>query len=164
MRAKLMRRMAPTRLPDTLSTACTPFWMPILGKPFSPEDAMRFLELLRIFRAIAAIPDFGDKEAVRAWLLKLCDVAKLLTDRTPTPADDAIVAFLERSISDPKLFDPIFGLLTTLLATDDGPETLASAELTDATISAGIDPLTIMAIIEAVVGLIKLIRERRGAK
>ena len=125
---------------------------------------MRFLELLRIFRAIAAIPDFGDKEAVRAWLLKLCDVAKLLTDRTPTPADDAIVAFLERSISDPKLFDPIFGLLTTLLATDDGPETLASAELTEATISAGIDPVTIMAIIEAVVGLIKLIRERRGAK
>jgi hypothetical protein len=162
MRAKLMRRMAPTRLPDTLSTACTPFWMPILGKPFSPEDAMRFLELLRIFRAIAAIPDFGDKEAVRAWLLKLCDVAKLLTDRTPTPADDAIVAFLERSISDPKLFDPIFGLLTTLLATDDGPETLASAELTEATISAGIDPLTILAIIEAVAALVKLIRERRG--
>jgi hypothetical protein len=164
MRAKLMRRMAPTRLQDTLSTACTPFWMPILGKPFSPEDAMRFLELLRIFRAIAAIPDFGDKEAVRAWLLKLCDVAKLLTDRTPTPADDAVLSFLERSISDPKLFDPIFGLLTTLLATDDGPETLASAELTEATISAGIDPVTIMAIIEAVVGLIKLIRERRGAK
>jgi len=162
MRAKLMRRMAPTRLPDTLSTACTPFWMPILGKPFSPEDAMRFLELLRIFRAIAAIPDFGDKEAVRAWLLKLCDVAKLLTDRTPTPADDAIVAFLERSISDPKLFDPIFGLLTTLLATDDGPETLASAELTDATISAGIDPLTILAIVEAVAALVKLIRDRRG--
>ena len=53
---------------------------------------MRFLELLRIFRTIAAIPDFGDKEAVRAWLLKLCDVAKLLTEQTPTPADDAIVA------------------------------------------------------------------------
>ena len=123
---------------------------------------MRFLELLRIFRAIADLPDFGDKEAVRAWLLKLCDVAKLLTDRTPTPADDAIVAFLERSISDPKLFDPIFGLLTTLLATDDGPETLASAELTEATISAGIDPLTILAIVEAVAALVKLIRDRRG--
>ena len=74
----------------------------------------------------------------------------------------AIVAFLERSISDPKLFDPIFGLLTTLLATDDGPETLASAELTDATISAGIDPLTILAIVEAVAALVKLIRDRRG--
>ena len=125
---------------------------------------MRFLELLRIFRVIADLPDFADREATRTWLLGLCDVAKLLTDRTPTPADDAIVAFLERSISDPKLFDPIFGLLTTLLATDDGPETLASAELTEATISAGIDPMTILAIVEAVVGLIKLIRERRGAK
>ena len=123
---------------------------------------MRFLELLRIFRAIADLPDFGDKEATRAWLLKLCEIAGLLVERTPTPADDAVLAFLERSISDPKLFDPIFCLLTTLLATDDGPETLASAELTDATISAGIDPLTILAIIEAVAALVKLIRDRRG--
>ena len=123
---------------------------------------MRLLELLRIFRTIADLPDFGDKEATRAWLLKLCDVAKLLTEQTPTPADDAVLAFLERSISDPKLFDPIFGLLTTLLATDDGPETLASAELTEATISAGIDPATILAIVEAVAALVKLIRQRRG--
>jgi len=156
--------MVPTRPPGILWTACTRFWTPILGKPLPLEDAMRFLELLRIFRVIADLPDFADREATRTWLLGLCDVAKLLTDRTPTPADDAIVAFLERSISDPKLFDPIFGLLTTLLATDDGPETLASAELTEATISAGIDPMTILAIVEAVVGLIKLIRERRGAK
>lgn len=123
---------------------------------------MRFLELLRIFRTIADLPNFGDKEATQAWLLKLCEIAGLLAERTPTPADDAVLAFLERSIGNPALFDPIFGLLTTLLATDDGPETLASAELTEATISAGIDPLTIMAIIEAVAALVKLIRERRG--
>jgi len=161
-----------TNAPGTLSLGSMLFSTPMLSGWFQPaitfpvpfrEDVpVRILELLRIVRTIAAIPDFGDKEAVRAWLLKLCDVAKLLTDRTPTPADDAIVAFLERSISDPKLFDPIFGLLTTLLATDDGPETLASAELTEATISAGIDPLTILAIVEAVAALVKLIRDRRG--
>ena len=123
---------------------------------------MRFLELLRIFRVIANLPDFGDKEAVRAWLLKLCEIDGLLTERTPTPADDAVLAFLERSIGDPKLFDPIYDLLTTLLAHDDGPETLASQELTEATLKAGIDPLTILAIVEAVAALIKLIRERRG--
>lgn len=133
-----------------------------MPSPNRKDVPVRILELLRIVRTVAAIPNFGDKEAVKRWLLDLCDVAKLLTDRTPTPADDAIVAFLERSIGDPKLFDPIFDLLVALLATDDGPETLASAELTEATINAGIDPLTILAIIEAVAALVKLIRERRG--
>ena len=127
---------------------------------------MRFLELLRIFRAIADLPDFGDKEATRAWLLKLCEIAGLLAERTPTPADDAVLAFLERSISDPKLFDPIYDLLVALLGAEDGesqkvgltPMLAGEAE------KAGIDPLTILAVVEAVVGLIKMLRERRGAK
>lgn len=126
---------------------------------------MRFLELLRIFRVIANLPDFADKEAVQTWLLKLCEIASLLTERTPTPADDAVLAFLERSIANPALFDPIYDLLAALLAGDGEsqkvgltPPLAAEAE------KAGIDPLTIVAVIEAVVGLIKLIRERRGAK
>ena len=126
---------------------------------------MRFLELLRIFRAIADLPDFGDKEAVRAWLLKLCEIAGLLAERTPTPADDAVLAFLERSIGNPALFDPIYDLLTALLA---GAGESQKAGLTPALAGeaekAGIDPLTILAIVEAVASLIKLIRERRGAK
>ena len=125
---------------------------------------MRLLELLRIFRTIADLPDFTDREATRTWLLKLCDVAKLLTEQTPTPADDAIVAFLERSISDPKLFDPIYDLLVALLGAEDGesqkvgltPMLAGEAE------KVGIDPVTIMAIIEAVAALVKLIRDRRG--
>lgn len=127
---------------------------------------MRFLELLRIFRVIADLPDFGDKEATRAWLLKLCEIAGLLTERTPTPADDAVLAFLERSIGNPALFDPIYDLLVALLGAEDGesqkvgltPMLAGEAE------KVGIDPMTILAIVEAVVGLIKLIRERRGAK
>ena len=126
---------------------------------------MRFLELLRIFRVIADLPDFGDKEAVRAWLLKLCEIAGMLTERTPTPADDAVLAFLERSIANPALFDPIYELLTAMLtappeaAACTAPPTLAAEAK-----AAGIDPMTILAIVEAVVGLIKLSRERRGAK
>jgi hypothetical protein len=133
------------------------------GPSLSLEIPMRFLELLRIFRVIANLPDFADKEAVRQWLLKLCDVAKLLTDRTPTEADDAVLAFLERSIADEKLFDPIFELLTNLLAAEPGAPTCAAPpELAAATEAAAIDPLTIVAIMEAVVALIKFIRERRG--
>jgi len=171
--------MVPTRPPGILWTACTPFWTPTLGKPFPLEDAMRFLELLRIFRVIADLPDFADREATRTWLLGLCDVAKLLTDRTPTlglcdvaklltdrtptPADDAVLAFLKRSVADEKLFDPIFELLTNLLAAEPGAPTCAAPpELAAATEAAAIDPLTIVAIMEAVVALIKFIRERRG--
>lgn len=126
---------------------------------------MRFLELLRIFRAIAAIPDFGDKEATQAWLLKLCEIASLLTERTPTPADDAVLAFLERSIGNPALFDPIYDLLTALLACDgDSQKVGLTPMLAGEAEKAGIDPLTILAVVEAVVGLIKMLRERRGAK
>ena len=124
---------------------------------------MRILELLRIVRVVAAIPDFGDKEAVRAWLLKLCEIAGMLTERTPTEADDAVLAFLERSVADEKLFDPICELLTNLLAAEPGAPTCAAPpELAAATEAAAIDPLTIVAIMEAVVALIKFIRERRG--
>ena len=127
---------------------------------------MRLLELLRIFRVIADLPDFGDKEATRQWLLNLCEIAKLLTERTPTEADDAVLAFLERSIANPALFDPIYELLVALLGAKDGesPKVGLTPMLAAEANKAGIDPLTIVAVIEAVVGLIKLIRERRGAK
>ena len=126
---------------------------------------MRFLELLRIFRTIAAIPDFGDKEAVQAWLLKLCEIAGLLVERTTTPADDAVLAFLERSIGNPALFDPIYDLLTALLAgAGESQKVGLTPALAGEAEKAGIDPLTILAIVEAVASLIKLIRERRGAK
>ena len=124
---------------------------------------MRILELLRIFRAIADLPDFGDKAAVQAWLLKLCEIAGLLTERTPTEADDAVLAFLERSIGDPKLFDPIYELLTALLtAPPEAVACTAPPTLAAEAEKAGIDPVTILAIVEAVAAIIKLIRERRG--
>ena len=126
---------------------------------------MRFLELLRIFRAIVDLPDFGYKAATQAWLLKLCEIAGLLVERTPTPADDAVLAFLERSIGNPALFDPIYDLLTALLAGDGESQKVGlSPMLAGEAEKAGIDPLTILAIVEAVASLIKLIRERRGAK
>ena len=125
---------------------------------------MRLLELLRIFRAIAAIPDFGDKEATRQWLLNLCEIAGLLTERTPTPADDAVLAFLERSISNPEMFDPIYDLLAALLAGNGDAPVAMAFPLTSEAEKAGIDPMTILAIVEAVVALVKWLRERRGAK
>jgi hypothetical protein len=126
---------------------------------------MRILELLRIFRVIADLPDFGDKEAVREWLISLLGIAQSLTDRTPNEADDRVVEFLVRSVANEKLFDPIYDLLTALLTAP--PETvacMAPPTLAAEAEKAGIDPVTIVAIIEAVAAIIKLIRERRGAR
>ncbi len=127
---------------------------------------MRLLELLRIFRVIAALPDFGDKEATREWLISLLGIAQSLTDRTPNEADDRVVEFLVRSVANEKLFDPIYDLLVALLGAEDGESQKVGSTpaLAGEAEKAGIDPVTIVAIIEAVASLIKLIRERRGAK
>jgi hypothetical protein len=150
----------------------------ILGKPFPLEDVMRILELLRIFRTIANLPDFTNKEAVREWLISLLGIAQSLTDRTPNEADDRVVEFLVRSVANEKLFDPIYDLLVALLDRDDinlgaseaATEPAAPGTLAAEAKAAGIDPLTIgrdpaaavLAIVEAVATLVKLIRECRG--
>jgi hypothetical protein len=155
----------------TLSTGYTLYWTPMFGGPsLSLEIPMRFLELLRIFRTIANLPDFTNKEAVREWLISLLGIAQSLTDRTPNEADDRVVEFLVRSVDNEKLFDPIYDLLVALLDRDDinlgaseaATEPAAPGTLAAEAKAAGIDPLTILAIVEAVAALIKLIRERRG--
>ena len=150
----------------TLSIGYTHFWTPMFGGPsLSLEIPMRFLELLRIFRTIANLPDFTNKEAVREWLIGLLGIAQSFTDRTPNEADDRVVEFLVRSVANEKLFDPIYDLLTAMLtAPPEAVACTAPPTLAAEAEKVGIDPVTIVAIIEAVVGLIKLIRERRGAK
>jgi hypothetical protein len=142
------------------------------GPSLSLEIPMRFLELLRIFRTIANLPDFTNKEAVREWLISLLGIAQSLTDRTPNEADDRVVEFLVRSVNNEKLFDPIYDLLVALLDRDDinlgaseaATEPAAPGTLAAEAKAAGIDPMTILAIVEAVASLIKMLRERRGAK
>ena len=124
---------------------------------------MRILELLRIFRIIANLPNFADKASVRQWLLNLCDIAGLLTERTPTPADDAVLAFLERSIADPKRFDPIYDMLIAMLAAEPGaPVCMASPELAALAEASAVAPTTVFLILEALVAIVNFIRERRG--
>ena len=126
---------------------------------------MRLLELLRLARNLIDLPNFSDKEATRQWLLLLCGTAAMITSRTPTQADDAVLAFLKRAIGDPKLYDPIYDLLTALLAgAGESQKVGLTPALAAEANKAGIDPLTILAIVEAVAALIRLIRERRGAK
>lgn len=124
---------------------------------------MRILEMLRTIKSVIDLPDFDDKEAVRKWLLKICGIGTLITERTPTPADDAALAFLERAIASDKLFGPAYDLLTALIGAEPGcePACMAPPELTLAASEAGIGILEVIAIVEAIASLIKFIRDRR---
>lgn len=124
---------------------------------------MRFFESLRTIKSVIDLPDFSDMEAVRKWLLKVCGIGKLITDRTPTPADDAALAFLERAITSDKLFGPVYDLLAALLGAEPGcePACMVPPELTLAAGEAGVGILEVIAIVEAIASLIKFIRDRR---
>lgn len=124
---------------------------------------MRFLELLKAFRSLISLPDFSSKEEVKAWLLVWCDVAAMVTSKTSPTADDVVVAFFRKAVENPDLFDPIFTLLSNLLASDgEAPKVMESPILAEAAKEAAIDPVTILAIIEAIASIIKFIRERRN--
>lgn len=103
------------------------------------------------------VPDLRDKDATRKWLLAVCEAAGILAAKTTLKTDDKIVCFLARAINNETLFDSLHGLIVHLLRADpdlpcmvDLPEALAAeAE------AAAIDPLTIIAIVKAVLDLLR---------
>lgn len=104
------------------------------------------------------VPDLTDRDAARKWLLKVCEAAGILAEKTRLRTDDQVVAFLARTIADPVLFDPFHALIVRLLDTDpdlpcaaeDLPEALAvEAE------AAAINPLMIITIVKTVLDLLR---------
>ena len=104
------------------------------------------------------VPDLTDRDAARKWLLKVCEAAGILAEKTRLRTDDQVVAFLARTIADPVLFDPFHALIVRLLDTDlDLPcaaEDLSEALAAEAD-AAGINPLTIIAIVTTVLDLLR---------
>ena len=104
------------------------------------------------------VPDLTDRDAARKWLLKVCEAAGILAEKTRLRTDDQVVAFLARTIADPVLFDPFHALIVRLLDTDpdlpcaaeDLPEALAAQA--DA---AAINPLMIITIVKTVLDLLR---------
>jgi hypothetical protein len=104
------------------------------------------------------VPDLTDRDAARKWLLKVCEAAGILAEKTRLKTDDKIVCFLARAINNETLFDSLHGLIVHLLGADpdlpcaaeDLPEALAvEAE------AAAINPLTIITIVKTVLDLLR---------
>ena len=113
-------------------------------------------ETLSIARTVAVIPNFSDKDAVKRWLLKVLGISILM--------DDRMVDFLKQSIDSSERFDSLYRLLLVALSinralTAEEEAALAVRPLEAEAKAAGIDPLDVLAVVQAIAKLVKVIRE-----
>ena len=120
-------------------------------------------DLIAIVQAAAKLlplPDLADEAGCRAWCRSACGVLAQVADLTTTTLDDSAVAVAVKIVED----DTLWGLAWAVVdwVSKPQPSTVAAREsakeLGDKT---GIDPFTIIAIIQAVVSFIQWWKNRR---
>lgn len=100
-----------------------------------------------------------DEQAAREWLLDLADLLERLADLTDTQLDDQIVSGFAAAIGNELIWHWVWKLIGGLL--EDEPKVMSAMDDDTALAAdqAGVNPATIIAIITAVVELIKLFRK-----
>jgi hypothetical protein len=109
------------------------------------------------------LPDWTDAEAVRQFVLKILGYLADMAASTATTIDDAIVAAVGKFAESPEAWASLHKLILDLVTEYDGavipgenhPAVMALADDTK------IDPVTIVAIITAVMELLKWWRGRK---
>jgi|LSQX01.1.fsa_nt_gb hypothetical protein len=123
---------------------------------------MRVLELMRIVRNVANLPDFGDEKATREWLVGVIDSAWSIPTKNEEVGDD-VVAFLARLAGDKQSFDALYRMLIVCLSTGRAltPEesALAIRLVADAAEGAGVDPQDVLATVQGIAGMVRLLRD-----
>ncbi|MFZ5833209.1 MAG: hypothetical protein ACOY3P_24235 [Planctomycetota bacterium] len=118
--------------------------------------------LLAILADLLPLPG-PDPDAIRAWLVKMLDSAGKLADLTPTVFDNAGVVVIRSVVESDAAWSLIAELIRQRLNEPDG---LCRA-VDDKTVSAvsaalpGIDPATIIMIVNLVLELIRAWRDRQ---
>lgn len=113
---------------------------------------------------IRMLPDWSDAEATRLFVLKIIGYLADLAASTATSIDDAVLAALQKFAASPEAWASLHRLILEML-TDSGNEWIpgeshpAVMKLADDT---KIDPVTIVAIITAIIEIIKMWRDRRN--
>lgn len=123
-----------------------------------------FLFWIRLAGDLAALglpPDLTEKDKLRQWLLNLASVAARASEQSPTEYDDKVVAFLESLVKADTSWDRAYSLIQ-LLASGEDPQYVASLmQTTEVADDAEIDPITVVAIIRAIIEVIRIWRDRR---
>ena len=118
---------------------------------------MRVLELLRIVRNVASLPNFGDKLETRDWL------QGVINDTWSIPGssiDDAVMAFLGQAVRHDDEYDSLYRLLIMCLTRALTPKeaALAIPLIAASAEAARINPMTVLTVVEGIASMVRLIR------
>ena len=153
-----------------------------LGMSFSD-----LLTLLQKLLSIGLPPDLTNESELRTWIISLVEVLKEIAAKTPTTIDDTMVNVLDKAVNSSDTWEIFYKILSMVLnrpdvsaspgddraeivedepvtATDEEYslcEDLLAATAEDSLVEgeAGISPMTILAIIEAIAAVIRMFRK-----
>lgn len=122
------------------------------------------MELVQDLFDLGAPPELEDKAAFQAWMVEAVDVLTKISAKTTTDVDDKVAKFLSSLVANSAAWELAY-LLIGLLMKDESEAVVVLAtanELCSAVEDeAKLDPATIILIIQAVVEIIKLWRNRK---
>lgn len=109
------------------------------------------------FKIFSTYPGLDDRQKFRAWLDAVVGCLDQVAEATPNTLDDTAVDFAALVLGDDAVFDLLFGLI----ACEDEPDS-GSPAVGDIGGKTGLDPATILLIVQAIRMLIDFIRSRRN--
>lgn len=117
--------------------------------------------LVNLLAAVLQVAPVGDEIAFRAWMRKVSDAFTAVAALTGNAQDDALAKAFERVVSSDEAWSVFYGLITDMLTRPEGvvlgeadPAVVGLAEVV------GIDIATIMMLIELVMKIIEMLRNR----
>ena len=132
------------------------------------DVTMNFMALLALAGKLISLlpfPDWSDAAAVRAWVLSALDVADGIADTTATERDDKALDAARAIVANEAAFMAFYGVVIDLV-TDGTADDMESRVASAAALAGGeetkLDPVTIIAIITAIVQLIQAWRNRKA--
>ena len=128
--------------------------------------------ILEAIRDVSVIPNFGDKEATRDWLDKVVTaiesiprwwvVLPNISDMARALANDDMVSFLGHAVHyDDDLYDSLYQLLRVMVTPSSAQSAIEAAaavrQLAERAKASGIDPVSILTVVECMIALARLI-------
>ena len=122
--------------------------------------------LTSILKSIITPPDIDDAPALRAWLIKMAGYVQYAADWTSTTIDNQVLKLAMMLVNSDVLWPELYALIhmmphdcdnVVMQAKADSPEVFEKAKLLADKV--GVDPMTIISIVMAVIKLISIFRK-----